>query len=128
MDHGKTRAAIGQYAEQLAAEYLNRQGLQLLERNYRCRGGEIDLVMRDSGNRGKMLVFVEVRYRTSDLYGGAVASVDRRKQQRLLHAAQHYLQQRRIVDQACRFDVVAISPSSNGMNEFQWITNAIELD
>jgi putative endonuclease len=122
MESGKTRQAIGQHAEQLAENYLNQQGLRLLQRNYRCRGGEIDLIMTDNGT----LVFVEVRYRKHQAFGGAAASVDRRKQQRLLLAARHYLQQHQAANRACRFDVVAISPGANGQNAVEWISNAIE--
>jgi len=124
MENGKTRQAIGRHAEQLAEKYLQQQGLKLLQRNYRCRGGEIDLVMTDRD----ALVFVEVRYRKHQCFGGAMASVDRHKQQRLLRAAQHYLQRHRNSDMACRFDVVAVSPGQDGAHALQWITNAIESD
>ncbi len=123
MEIGKTRQAIGQHAEQLAEHYLLNQGLRLQQRNYRCRGGEIDLIMLE----GETLVFVEVRYRKHQGFGGAAASVDRRKQQRLRLAAQHYLQ-RHPANRACRFDVIAISPTAGGQNNVQWITNAIESD
>lgn len=122
MENGKTRQAIGRHAEQLAERYLQSQGLQLQQRNYRCRGGEIDLVM----NEGETLVFVEVRYRKHQGFGGAAASVDYRKQQRLLLAAQHYLQKHRAENRPCRFDVVAVTPGNDGQNAIEWITNAIE--
>jgi putative endonuclease len=86
---GRNRIEQGQQAEQQAAEFLTQQGLTPLQRNYRCRSGEIDLIMR--GREG--LVFVEVRFRRHMSFGGAAASVDRNKQQKLLRAAQHYLQQ-----------------------------------
>jgi putative endonuclease len=122
--NGRTRAEQGQRIESAAADYLRRQGLVLVERNYYCRSGELDLVMR----QGDELVFVEVRYRKHARFGGAAASVDRRKQQKLLRAAQHYLQQRQAGNRPCRFDVVAVSPhGSNGLS-FDWIQNAIELD
>ncbi len=124
MESGKTtRQAIGQHAEQLAEQYLTQRGLRLLERNYRCRGGEIDLIMTDES---EALVFVEVRYRKHQAFGGAAASVDQRKQQRLLLAANHYLQRSRAMERRCRFDVVAISPARDGQNQVQWISNAIE--
>lgn len=121
---GKTRIELGQLAEQVAAEFLEQQGLKLIERNYRCRNGEIDLIMRF----GSYLVFVEVRYRKYRNYGGAAASVDWRKQQKLLSAAQHYLQKRRATNRPCRFDVIAVSPDSDGTLCCDWITNAFELD
>jgi putative endonuclease len=122
MESGKTRQVIGQHAERLAENHLQKNGLRLLLRNYRCRSGEIDLIMADRDT----LVFVEVRYRKDQNFGGALASVDRRKQQRLLLAAQHYLQQSNSVSRPCRFDVVAITPGGDGQNKLQWITNAIE--
>ncbi|MCW8829513.1 MAG: YraN family protein [Gammaproteobacteria bacterium] len=121
---GRTRTEIGQQAELLAAEYLSNNGLRLIERNYRCRGGEIDLVMED----GMGLVFVEVRYRKHQAFGGAAASVDRHKQQRLIRAAQYYLQRKHCADRPCRFDVIAVSPGPQGKPALQWIRNAIELD
>ena len=93
----------GARAEALAAEYLERQGLTVLERNFRTRRGEIDLVMRD----GAMLVFVEVRLRTSSAYGGAAASITPRKQARLIAAAQVYLA-RLGREPPCRFDAVLL--------------------
>jgi putative endonuclease len=123
MESGKTtRQAIGRHAEQLAEHYLTQQGLRLLERNFRCRSGEIDLIMTDN----ETVVFVEVRYRKHQSFGGAAASVDQRKQRRLLLAAQHYLQRSNNMERLCRFDVVAISPATDGQNNVQWISNAIE--
>jgi len=93
---------VGKDAEARAEHFLQHEGLKPVARNYRCRGGEIDLVMRD----GEHLVFVEVRYRSRDDFGGAAASVGRNKQRRLILAAQHYLQSSRWRG-PCRFDVVA---------------------
>jgi putative endonuclease len=86
MSAGGARRA-GAAAEALAERYLAARGLAIVERNFRCRGGEIDLVARD----GATLVFVEVRLRRSASHGGAAASVDAAKQRRLLHAARVYL-------------------------------------
>jgi len=122
--HGKSRIEQGQHAEQQAAEFLQQQGLKPLERNYRCRSGEIDLIMQEPEG----LVFVEVRFRRHTHFGGAAASVDRNKQQKLLRAAQHYLQQKNAFDRPCRFDVVAVTPGRDGTPEFEWIKNAFELD
>ncbi|GAB3541233.1 YraN family protein [Noviherbaspirillum agri] len=106
----------GDAAEDRALQYLQQQGLKLVERNFRCKGGEIDLIMRDRDT----LVFVEVRKRASGRYGGAAASVTASKQARLVIAAQTYLQ--RLRDQpACRFDVVAIENGS-----LEWLKNAID--
>jgi putative endonuclease len=97
---------LGDEAEQRVEAWLAAQGLHPIDRNVRSRFGEIDLVMSDQG----CWVFVEVRLRTSARFGGAAASVDWRKQQRILRTAQHYLQ-RRFGSRSwppCRFDVVAI--------------------
>jgi putative endonuclease len=107
--------AIGREAENRALEALVGHGLQAVARNYRCRGGEIDLVMRD----GNCLVFVEVRYRRRDDFGGALSSVDRRKQQRLILAARHYLASSGWSG-PCRFDVVGIDRG----REARWIRDA----
>jgi len=94
----------GAQAEDLACAHLERAGLKLLARNYRCPQGEIDLVMDDRD----ALVFVEVRYRRTNAFGTPAETVDRRKQARLLAAAGHYLLTHS-ADRACRFDVVAVS-------------------
>jgi putative endonuclease len=107
----------GRDAEDLARRYLERQGLVQVESNYLCRTGEIDLVMRE----GRELVFVEVRMRRNLTFGGALASVDRRKQQRLISAAQHYLQ-RTAWSGPCRFDVVGIDREGAP----QWVRNAFD--
>lgn len=116
------RAALGQAAEQLACTYLQHNGLILLQRNYRCRRGELDLVMRQDDTT----VFVEVRYRRPSAFADGIASIDRRKQEKLLAAAQHYLQHHpEAARRPCRFDVVAVTPE-RGENSIEWITNAIE--
>lgn len=102
--------------EEAAARYLQAAGLKLVARNYRSRRGEIDLIARDGGT----LVFVEVRYRRSSRFGSAGASVDARKQQKLLATAHSYLQQKKL-DCPCRFDVVAIEGDAQNI---QWIKNA----
>jgi putative endonuclease len=93
----------GPRAEALAAQFLERQGLTLLERNFRTRRGEIDLVMRE----GEVIVFVEVRLRTNSRYGGAAASITARKQARLVAAALVYLA-RLGREPPCRFDAVLL--------------------
>ncbi|CAI8780522.1 YraN family protein [Methylococcus capsulatus] len=117
---GRHRPLTGPQAESWTAEYLTARGLRLIERNYRCRLGEIDLVMAE----GATLVFVEVRYRSGKRYGGALASVDRHKCRRLLATAQHYMVEHRVTG-AVRLDVVAVSPGAAGP-QAEWIRNAIE--
>ena len=110
---------LGQQYEQLAAAYLQRAGLVLLQQNFQCKAGEIDLIMRD----GQTLVFVEVKYRASSAFGGAVAAVTPAKQQKLLRACRWYLQQHRLSDQSWRLDVLAIEGQTP--YQYQWIKNAI---
>jgi putative endonuclease len=107
----------GVAAEQLATEFLQRNGLRLIESNFRCRFGEIDLIAQD----GETLVFVEVRLRSNQNFGGAVASVTSTKQGRITRAAQIYLQ-RQDHEMACRFDVVVM----DGDRRIEWIKNAFE--
>lgn len=108
----------GEATEQLACEHLQANGFVLLHKNYRLKMGEIDLIMRD----GQTIVFIEVRYRKTMAYGGALQSIDPRKQARIIRTAQHYLQYRAPEAQA-RFDVIAIE----GNNGIQWIKNAFDL-
>ena len=109
----------GHEAEQQACDHLQRQGLILVERNYRSPYGEIDLIMRHAG----ALVFVEVRYRKSVRFGSPAETVDRRKQMKIRATAEHYLQchiQRAGV--SCRFDVVALTSASGSGPESPKIT------
>lgn len=96
--------AIGAHFEQLALEHLERAGLKLVERNFRTRFGELDLILRD----GPTLVFAEVRYRRDPRFGGSAASVGAAKRTKLTRAAQGFLQAHpRLAALPCRFDVVA---------------------
>jgi putative endonuclease len=108
----------GAQAEQLAAQFLQRHGLKLVESNFRCRFGEIDLILRD----GESLVFAEVRQRSSKDFGGAATSIDKHKQQRLILAAQQYLASLPRLP-PCRFDAVLLDGSGN----IEWLKNAFEL-
>lgn len=110
--------ASGKRAEDLALAYLTTQGLSPVARNYRCRWGEIDLVMRDR----EALVFVEVRYRQSSDHGSPLESVDGGKQARLLHTARHYLQcHPEYATLACRLDVIGIAGERGNID---WVRNA----
>jgi putative endonuclease len=109
---------LGEAAEQLAAAHLQAAGLRILARNYSCRLGELDLVCAE----GDVLVFVEVRQRRSERYGGAVWSITARKRQRILSAARHYLM-RLGREPACRFDVVLICGTAQRV---EWIRSAFE--
>ena len=110
------RQITGQAGEDAALAHLQSHGLTLVERNFRCKGGEIDLIMRERD----ALVFVEVRKRADAKHGGAAASVTARKQARLVAAAQVFLQRYRMPP-PCRFDVIAIDGG-----DIAWLTNAIE--
>lgn len=112
------RSERGQDAERAARQFLERKGLRLIERNYRTRLGEIDLVMRHGGE----LVFVEVRYRRSRSFGGALESIDKAKRRRLTAAALQYLQQHP-TGSGARFDVVALHADG----QLQWIKNAFDV-
>ena len=108
----------GKEAEDQALTFLKGQGLRLVERNYSTRRGEIDLIMLSDSH----LIFVEVKYRRNERFGTAVESVDSKKRERLIAAAQHYLQSnRRFGNHPCRFDVLGFSGNPNKM---EWIKDA----
>ena len=107
----------GVRAEQLAAAYLQRRGLTVVERNFRCRAGEIDLILRD----GATLVFAEVRLRKNGAFGGAAASITPQKQHKLRLAAQYYLQTL-AKEPPCRFDALLLDRLDQ--TAVQWIKNA----
>jgi putative endonuclease len=107
----------GALAEQLAAQYLQRQGLKLLQLNYSCRFGEIDLILQD----GATHVFAEVRLRSSTAFGGAAASIDARKRAKLIRTAQHYLSGLKSIP-PCRFDAILLNATDS--KNIEWIKNA----
>ncbi|MGD8407043.1 MAG: YraN family protein [Thiohalophilus sp.] len=120
---GLKRAERGSRAEQLARRFLEQQGLRFKQANFRCKRGEIDLIMLD----GETLVFVEVRYRSNSRFGSAAESVDRHKQRKLVTTALFYLQSKpELAQQASRFDVIAISGDS-GSPQIDWHSNAIQI-
>nr|WP_290368656.1 YraN family protein [Vibrio stylophorae] len=114
------KRSVGDFYEALACQYLTGQGLLLLERNYQCQRGEVDLIMQDPQQQ---IVFVEVKYRQSERFGGAHYALTPSKQQKLLITAQHWLLQRGYDPHqtAYRFDYVAI----NGKQAIDWLTNVI---
>lgn len=121
-----SKKLLGNKAEKSAERYLKERGLKTITRNYNCRYGEIDLIMQDKDT----LVFVEVRMRSNSNFGGALASIDYKKQQRLLLTAQTYLQQHQHKSFANqRFDVVGITGKENKTEQtIEWIQNAIEAN
>lgn len=118
------RKAIGQQAEAAACAFLEAKGLRLLQRNYLCRFGEIDLIMRDKSK----LVFIEVRCRKPSIFGTAIDTVVHSKQQKLIKTALCYLRENRLsADLACRFDVVGVTPAGREL-QIQWIQDAFQAD
>ena len=116
----KTTKSKGDAAEDSALAHLQAEGLKLLQRNYRTPGrggGEIDLIMRDTEGT---LVFVEVRQRAGDLFGGAAASISLTKRNRIIFAARHYLMKLTRIP-ACRFDVVLVEAN------ITWLKAAFEV-
>ena len=110
---------MGQQAEDKAARFLEKRGLLVLTRNFRCRGGEIDLICRDRN----AVVFVEVRRRRNADYGGAGASITLTKQRRIILAAQHYLLANAKANGDCRFDCVLLEGET-----IEWIRDAFSAD
>lgn len=112
---------IGFAAEKQAREYLSRHGMRWITSNYRCRWGEVDLVMSE----GELLVFVEVRSRVSAVYGGALESITYTKQKKIMSTATHYMTAKKLYNtHSCRFDVVCIQgPDAR----IEWIKNAFGM-
>jgi putative endonuclease len=116
------RKLLGRSGEDRAARLLAGRGYRIVERNYRTKQGEIDLIALD----GDTIVFAEVKTRTSDAYGAPELAVDPRKQARMVKAALSYLKRKKLHQTACRFDVVAIS--GPGEDRVEVIRNAFEMD
>lgn len=114
----------GRRAEDLVLHHLQRQGLSLIARNYRCRVGEVDLVMEEAG----VVVFVEVRSRASSAFVSPKETVDWRKQRRLARVAAWFLRSRRdLASRPVRFDVVSVT-EPNYRARLEWIRNAFQVD
>lgn len=117
----ESKKTVGKKGEEVAAHFLRRQGFEILERNYHYRRGEIDIVARDR----KTLVFIEVKTATSDRYGPPEGWVDFRKQQQVAKIATAYLQEHKLTNVDCRFDVIAVDTTKeNGINHIRnafWI-------
>lgn len=117
-----SRRTTGFRMEAVAARYLTKQGVRILEQNVLSRGGELDLI----GEDGDTLVIFEVRFRKRDSLVSAVESIGYHKQQRLLRAAQVYIHRNRLWNRPCRIDIVAIAPGISSQYRVQWIKNAIQ--
>ncbi|MDH3352578.1 MAG: YraN family protein [Gammaproteobacteria bacterium] len=113
--------AVGSGAERLAEQFLQRQGLRQIARNFRCRLGEIDLIMQDH----TQLVFVEVRYRASNRFSRAGLTVDSHKQRKIIRTAALFLAKKcGYANCVCRFDIVAIDGDPHGKRSIEWIKDA----
>ncbi|MDH5433143.1 MAG: YraN family protein [Gammaproteobacteria bacterium] len=116
----ENKRLFGNQLEVEVCKYLTKNNCQIIETNFQSKFGEIDIIAQDKD----MLAFVEVRYRKLAYFGGAQASVDRKKQSRIIKTASYYLQQKKLThNTACRFDVVALDGQANKLN-FNWIKSA----
>ncbi|MDA8561553.1 YraN family protein [Gammaproteobacteria bacterium] len=112
--------SLGIISEKKALNYLIKNGLKFITKNYKCYFGEIDLIMQDYTT----LVFIEVRLRYNKYYGNAIESIDSKKQKKLLKSATHYLQKYNLTDKIdCRFDVIGFSS-----NSIDWIKDAFSYE
>lgn len=122
------RIGQGHAAEDAAELFLRQQGCKTLQRNYRCRMGEIDLVVRD----GDCLVFAEVRFRQPGRYGSGAESITHAKRQKLIRSAGYYLRTEKISShQVCRFDVLSVGlakATENSTYDIDWIRSAFRAD
>ncbi len=118
----RSRVVLGNTGEDLACRELQRRGYAILDRRYRCRDGELDIVARD----GTTLVFVEVKTRQDRSFGGGADAVTGLKRRRLTRAAQHYVSCHRIRECPCRFDVVAIDVG-DGEPTIEVFQNAFDM-
>ena len=120
---GDPRQRLGRAGEAVAEAHLRRAGMEILERRFRVRCGEIDIVALD----GEIIVFVEVKTRAGGRYGGPAAAVTHRKRKRLARVASAYLQSRRCAERPCRFDVVEVVGKRAGSMQINHITDAFRI-
>ena len=117
-----TRQLLGKEGERVAEQYLRKKGYRVVERNYRCSAGEVDLIVLDR----RVIVFVEVKTRTDHRFGTPLEAVEFRKQRKMIQAAQFFLSQKKLHQRDARFDVVGISwPGGEPLVEH--VQNAFEL-
>lgn len=117
------RQRLGQSGEEKVAGYLEKRGYTILVKNYRCKVGEIDIIAQD----GPVLVFIEVKTRSSLDYGFPAEAVTHRKQRQISRAAQWYLAQQHLVDVPARFDVIAVLSGNAAHDQIEHINNAFDL-
>ena len=117
----------GAEAERAAETFLLRQGLRIVARNYRTTRGEIDIIADDGGT----LAFIEVRMRSGSAFGGAEESIDRRKRQRIVAAARHFLASGASAEPPCRFDAMLLTPLAHQSPDdyaVEWLRDAFRAD
>jgi len=120
----RTTLHIGAAAEKVVEKMLLDTGLKILQRNYRCKLGEIDIVAQDVLAKDSTVIFVEVRQRSHGAFGSGFDSVDYRKQKKLIRTARLFLQERKFYDQyPCRFDIVSV----RSLTDLQWIKDAFQV-
>ena len=119
------RLSLGKKGEELALAQLKALKYRILERNFKCRLGEVDIIARDKNT----LVFIEVKTRTTDAFGPPHLAVHRRKQRQIVRAAQWYLAEQRTPDAASRFDVLAVTMRKDGSPpRIDWVKNAFPAE
>lgn len=114
---------LGESGESMAAVFLKKRGCRILERNFRLKIGEIDIIARE----GNTICFIEVKTRRTVAYGAPAESVGRSKRRKLSRMALAYLQSRKLGDTGARFDVVAITLSPGGQPCIEWLKDAFEF-
>jgi len=114
---------LGQEGEHYVAKYLKKKGYQILDKNYRCKLGEIDIIARD----GEELVFIEVKTRSGLSHGSPAAAVDVRKQRQISRTAQWYLAEQTLFDSPARFDVICLLFDDTRQLTVEHISNAFDL-
>ncbi|MBK9308956.1 MAG: YraN family protein [Nitrospira sp.] len=117
------RHVDGQASESLAEQFLRAKGYRILDRNVRTTIGELDLVAEDRG----VVVFVEVKGRATNAFGGALLAVNHRKQAKLTKLAGQYLARRHWFDRLCRFDVVLVHGRPSVQGHIEHVQNAFDL-
>ena len=117
------RRLFGQEGELAAERYLRHKGYRIVARNLRSRVGELDLIAED----GQVLVFVEVKARRTDEFGGAIYAVPQRKQEKVIQLAAQYLARHHIKDRLCRFDVILLQGGEAAVSQIEHIQNAFEV-
>ncbi len=125
MKSDRDNIETGNQGEEIATAFLTARGYRIMERNFRCKGGEVDIVARDP--KDKSLVFVEVKARRDLSYGVPQLAVTPFKQRQISKAALTWLSAKRLHDQNARFDVIAILLTADGLHKIEHIVNAFEL-